>query len=221
MFFPEAQWEYTCRAGFTAYSWGGDINGTLVIMQWCARPVMSDIMLQPWGFYDMHGNVVEWISGYYDIYERREVDPLILIRWISFEEGLTIWAMKPWLSCAWFYVLIIGIASIGFVLLIANHRCVQTISMFPTRRCKVRSHVTSDVTVDLAVEEEVNPDYPGTGAQPQYRCITIPLLQFTMNFTKKLDPMMIGWTSADKPGAVILRSTLSFVSRGIIWRPWM
>jgi formylglycine-generating enzyme required for sulfatase activity len=64
----EAEWEYACRAGTTTeYSWGDDIgcNHTNCLnsgSQWSGKrtaPVGS-FEHNPWGLYDMHGNVWEW-----------------------------------------------------------------------------------------------------------------------------------------------------------------
>jgi formylglycine-generating enzyme required for sulfatase activity len=68
----EAQWEYACRAGTTtAYSWGNDINSSLANYNWGGGATSGIDFKQsrdvgmydpnPWGFFDMHGNVKEWL----------------------------------------------------------------------------------------------------------------------------------------------------------------
>jgi len=84
----EAEWEYAARAGTTtAYSWGDD---PAEAKQYAWFEANSDFKYQkvgrkkpnPWGLYDIHGNVAEWcIDQYEPNYEK--VKSLLQDPWLK------------------------------------------------------------------------------------------------------------------------------------------
>jgi formylglycine-generating enzyme required for sulfatase activity len=65
----ESEWEYACRAGTTtAYSWGNSIAASNANYSSSGISQTRDVgqyAANPWGFYDMHGNVWEWTADWY------------------------------------------------------------------------------------------------------------------------------------------------------------
>ena len=82
----EAQWEYACRAGTkTNYSWGNLPKARYANANY--NPVKRNLGINktvevgsyssnPWGFFEMHGNVWEWTADWHGAYPRSSViDP--------------------------------------------------------------------------------------------------------------------------------------------------
>jgi formylglycine-generating enzyme required for sulfatase activity len=88
----EAQWEYACRAGTkTPFHFGSKLNGDLANCdgripygtetkgaykgETCA---VGSYPANPWGLYDMHGNVMQWCQDWFGSYKDLETkkDPV-------------------------------------------------------------------------------------------------------------------------------------------------
>ncbi len=78
----EAEWEIACRAGTTTAFYFGDNQSDLTYNGWftsnskfSTHPVGLKTA-NPWGLYDMHGNVSEWCNDWYDKYSEASLtDP--------------------------------------------------------------------------------------------------------------------------------------------------
>ncbi len=78
----EAEWEYAARAGTTAAWSFGDDEAQLKAYGWYGEEItanahpVAQLKPNPWGLYDMHGNVYEWVLDCWDedAYRKRASD---------------------------------------------------------------------------------------------------------------------------------------------------
>jgi formylglycine-generating enzyme required for sulfatase activity len=68
----EAEWEYACRAGTTTTWFFGDERDPLTEYAWtpdnCSVPMpVGQFKPNPWGLYDILGNVYEWVADWHGI----------------------------------------------------------------------------------------------------------------------------------------------------------
>jgi|GEM_PF-1034061 serine/threonine protein kinase/formylglycine-generating enzyme required for sulfatase activity/WD40 repeat protein len=81
----EAEWEFACRAGTTSKYWSGNENRDLDRAGWYSTNsnsrlhAVAELTPNPFGLYDVHGNVAEWVQDAFDssYYDRFEEHPAI------------------------------------------------------------------------------------------------------------------------------------------------
>jgi len=62
----EAEWEYACRAGTTTdFAFGSSLSRSQANFEGDETKPVGSFPPNPWGLYDMHGNVMEWCLDVY------------------------------------------------------------------------------------------------------------------------------------------------------------
>ena len=101
----EAEWEYACRAGTTTQYSFGDDEGKLGEYAWYSHNSGSKThpvgqkKPNPWGLYDMHGNVWEWVQDWY--HSDYKGAPSDGSAWESEDGSLRVLRGGSWLKDAW------------------------------------------------------------------------------------------------------------------------
>lgn len=80
----EAQWEFACRGGTTTKYWTGTTDQDLVRTGWfnlnseSHTHAVGELQANPFGLYDMHGNVEEWCQDHFEEYpETLQMNPSV------------------------------------------------------------------------------------------------------------------------------------------------
>lgn len=105
----EAQWEYSCRAETETEYWSGDGKAALREVAWFGGDwetgchAVGGLQANPWGLYDMHGNVWEWCrdASDEDAYGKRgaeDVDPVVE----GDTDSLRVLRGGSWIRSAWY-----------------------------------------------------------------------------------------------------------------------
>lgn len=104
----EAEWEYAARAGSSARYWFGEESACLTEVAWfggmdsgtsggTSHPVAQK-QPNPWGLYDVSGNVWEWVWDYYDEYPPQAVDPVGPLAPPNPGNPVRVWRGGSWLT---------------------------------------------------------------------------------------------------------------------------
>ncbi len=130
----EAQWEYACRAGTTTtYSYGDFADGNYMWYEdnsgGKVHPVGTTIA-NPWGLYDMHGNMTEWCLDLYGdlVYGTNPKGPVGSGGSRVFRGGRFASASGGGSDCSSFYRWAFSPSDTGYFYLTTGFRIVRTLS---------------------------------------------------------------------------------------------